>query len=225
MAGRGVAGGRQYLRHLEPQEWNFAWRAHVGLRGEEADHAQLAFERAIAVVGLDADIVHVRAPVHAAHDIGLGDDQRRRGEVEAADLGRHGDELAAAPQYLDRGVAQHAKPTALAGEQIAAFGVAGELEFAHAEEGEVVLGEPIEKGQRFGAQIRGNGRADGVELGDRRLQPLPHLAPVADRNPDFAQDRRDRRHHFRAGAGGQGLEENGDIAFLMPVVPILITRP
>ena len=111
------------------------------------------------------------------------------------------------------------------GTQIAAFGVAGELEFAHAEEGEIVLGEPMEKGQRFGAQIRGNGRADGVELGDRRLQALPHLAPVADRNPDFAQDRRDRRHHFRAGAGGQGLEENGDIAFLMPVVPIPITRP
>ena len=54
------------------------------------------------------------------------------------------------------------------------------------------------------AQIRGNGRADGVELGDRRLQPLPHLAPVADRNPDFDQDRRDRRHHFRAGAGEAG---------------------
>jgi hypothetical protein len=169
VAGRGVARRRQYLRHLEPQEWNLAWGAHVGLRGEEADHAQLALERAITVVGLDADIIHVCAPVHPAHDIGLGDDQRRRGEVEAADLGRHGDELAAAPQHLDRGVAQHAKPAALTGQKIAAFRVAGEFEFAHAEEGEVVLGEPIEKGQRFGAQIRGNGRADAVELGDRGL--------------------------------------------------------
>ena len=44
------------------------------------------------------------------HDIGLGDDQRRRGEVEAADLGRHGDELAAAPQYLDRGVRNTPSP-------------------------------------------------------------------------------------------------------------------
>ena len=46
----------------------------------------IAGKTAIIAVDLEADIIHVRATVHNALHIGLGDNDRRRLEIEASDL-------------------------------------------------------------------------------------------------------------------------------------------
>jgi hypothetical protein len=87
-----------------------------------------------AAVGLDADIVHVHPPVHAAHHIGLGDDQGRGSKKEAPDLRGHGDESSLPRRSTStEGIAQDAKSAALAGDQITTFGVTVEFELAHSQ--------------------------------------------------------------------------------------------
>ena len=64
----------------------------------------------VGVELLDADIVHVGAPVHARAHRRLGDDQKLRLLEEFADFRRHRDKLVAAPQHLHVAVAQQAEP-------------------------------------------------------------------------------------------------------------------
>ena len=192
VAARRIAGGGEHHVDLVAQEGDLARRAHIGLRGEQADEADLALRAAVGAVGLDADVVHVHAPVHAAQHVGLGDDERGGREEEAAHLRRHGHQLGAAPQHLHARVAQHAEPAALDRDEVDRFGigshVAGELELPHAEEGEVVLPEPLQKGHRLGQQVAGDVLGRHLELPHGRMQPLDHRLPVGDDDTHLVED-------------------------------------
>ena len=134
-------------RDLEAQIGDGAGRAGIGVRSQQADDAQFAVEPAVRREQLDADIVEMDAPVHAALDVGLGDDQRLRLGQEGAQLRRDRDQLAALAQDLDRGIAQDAEAGALdrVGRDVAAREAIG----ADAEQGEVVAGDPFEELQRL----------------------------------------------------------------------------
>ena len=132
--------------HLVAQQGNLPRTGAVGARREQADEAPLAGDPAALVERLDADVIEVRRAVHGGDRIGLGHDQ----QVDFAGLA-----LQFARQY--RRLRLRA---ALAGAQQAESGTryrhqsihrAGALEpvFAITEEGEVVVGEPVEELDRF----------------------------------------------------------------------------
>ena len=84
---------------LRPQIRDLHHRARVGGRGEQADDAQFAGQRALGGVGLDADVIEIDAAVHQRLGVGLGDDQRLRPMQEGADFGRRRHRLGAAPEH------------------------------------------------------------------------------------------------------------------------------
>jgi hypothetical protein len=152
VAGRGKSGRHQYRLHLVAQQRNLTGRADIGLRCEQPHESDLALRPSIRAVGLDADVVHVRAPMHAARDVGFGDDERRRLEKEAPHLGGHGYQLASAAQHLHLWIAQHAEAAALDRHEVGGIRAAHEL--ARAEKSEVGLLQPLQERDRLRLHFR-----------------------------------------------------------------------
>ncbi len=182
MAARRMPRGGQDRGDLEPQNGDLAGQLRVGRRGEETDDAALAYRFAIRAVHLDADVVHVCAAMHTADDVGLGDDQRQRLEEEAAHLGGHRHQLVATPQHVHGWIAHDAEAGSVDRYQLSAFGSALEAEVAHAEEGEVVVGEPAQEGNGLLELLLGNIGAGGLELLGGLPDALHHQPPVGDRD-------------------------------------------
>ena len=226
MAGRRIPGPLDHPRHLVAQNRDLDGWADVGRGGEEADEADLASRRAVAVVSLDAEVIHVGAPVHAAAHVGLGDDERGRRKEEPPHLRRHGNELCAAPQHLHRGVAQHAEPLTGARHQIAGVRVARQLVFARAEEGEIAV-LPATSGRRWTSDKRSAGTPGRplFELGDRRAKGFHHRRPVRDRHPHLVENARDGIDEVAARGVAERLGVDGDVAFLLPVSPARVAWP
>ena len=219
VAGRRIAGRLDHARHLVAQERDLGRRAHIGLRGEKADEADLAGGGSAAAVGLDADVVHVRAPVHAGDHIGLGDDERRGRKEEPAHLRRHGDELGSAPQHLDGLVAQDAEAGAAAGDEVAGLGITVELVLARAKEGEIAGLQPFQEGNRFGQEVGRHVPRPGLELGDRPAEALEHRPPVRDDRAHLVQNATQRVDEIAPRGIVEQLGVDGDVAFLAPVRP------
>ena len=227
VAGGRVAGGREHGLDLVTQQGDLAGRADVGLRGEQPHEADLSLGPAVTVVGLDADVVHVRAPMHAAHDIGFGDDEGRRREEEAPHLGRHRHQLAAAAQHLHLRIAQDAEAAALHGHEVARVGIvrvgiARELEDARAEEREVGLLEPLQKCRRLAQHTRREVRLRSLQLIAPGLEALQHRAPVGDHDTHLGKDVGELRSQIARFGLRQGAQVDGDVAFLMPVAPVSV---
>ena len=180
IARRIVAGAAHDLVHLPAQERDVGDRARIGRGREQADDPQLAPQPALGGEQLDADIVHVDAPVDARLDVRLGDDERHRLGEERADLGRHRHEFAPAPQHLHVGVGEDAEAF-LADEVLVAF---VEPIFAGAEKREMVGGEPFEEGERLGDLVGRKRRRVGPIGLDGLADPAPHRGPVADGRAD-----------------------------------------
>ncbi len=225
MAGGRVARNPHDRFHFVAQERDVARRPDIGLRGEQADEAHLAVERAVGAIGFDADVVHVHAPVHAAHHVRLGDDERRGREVEAADLGRQVHELGTAPEHMHGRVAQHAEPSLLHRHQLAGLGRAVEPVGAHAEEGEVARLQPAQEGDGL-AQLAGrHARRPCLQALDGATRLLEHGAPVADGYAHLAQDVGQRLGEIALVRLRQAVEMDCDVAFLLSVAPVLVAGP
>ena len=160
------AGAREHGVDLAAQIRDGAGRARIGGRGEQADDAELADQPAVRVEALDADVVHVDAPVHARAHGRLGDDQQRRLLQERADLRRDHQRLVPALQHPHVAGAQDAEPGVE--HRIERVLAGGEGVVAHAEEGEVVVGQPF-AGTAIASAISSTGSGGGLvlELGDR----------------------------------------------------------
>ena len=205
VAGARIAECAEHRIDLVAQERHLRRRGEIGLRREQADDADLALGRAVGAIRLDADVVHVRAPVHLGDHVGLGDDQRRGRKEEAAHLGRHRHQLVAASQHLHRRVAQHAEPAAFDRHQVGRLRIAGQLELAHAEEGEVVPLQPFQESDGLDQQGRRNAGRRGLQRTDGRLDGLQHRLPIRHHHPDLPQDRRDGGAEIGCGRFRQGL--------------------
>ena len=173
-------------RDLEAQIRNRAGRAGIGVRGQQADDAQFAVEPAVRREQLDADIVEMDAPVDAALDVGLGDDERLGLGQEGAQLRRDRDQLAALAQDLDRGIAQDAEARAL--DRIGRDVTAREAIGADAEQGEVVTGDPFEELQRLVDLVLRQRRRIGAIGLDHLGDAAAHRGPVVDGERDIGID-------------------------------------
>ena len=147
---------------------------------------QLALQAPLGREQLDADVVEMDAAVHARLDVRLGADERLRAGEESADLRAHGDELAAAPQHLHGGVAQQAEAGCL--DRIGGGVALGQAVLAHAEEGEIVVGDPVEEGHRLRDLVGRQRRRIGAIGVDRLGDAGPHAGPVAHRDGDVGID-------------------------------------
>ena len=180
MAGRIESGGGDDRLELAPQQGDFARALGIGRGGEQPDDAELARQLAARIEELHAHVVHRGAAMDGCAHVGLGDDESRGLHEEAADLRRHGDQLFTALQHMGFGSAQKAQSRILDRHEIAARHAAIELVLAHAEKGEVIVGEPHQEGDRFGELRDGNRRRVGPVGVDRLGQPRLHDAPVED---------------------------------------------
>ena len=174
------------LRHLQAQVGHACGSACVGAGGEQADNAQLAIEPAIGGEELDADIVEMDTAVHSALDVRLGDDQRLWLVEKGPDFRCRRHQITATAQDHHLRVAQDAK--AAATDLIRRCIGCREAIFAHAEEGEVIGADPVEKTHGFHHFLIGKWRRV-VAIGlHRRGQPGAHLRPVIDSDGNVGID-------------------------------------
>ena len=201
-----VAPGRERgaLEHsgdLAPQDRHLARLGLVGLVGVEAEEAPLAHHLAVLVEALDAHVVEVGGAVDGGPRVRLGEVEDVRLERERANAGRQLVEAARA--LLAARLAQD--PEAALGDRVEAqLAVLGhELVVAVAEEGELVVLEPLEErrrllrihvalGHRAARGSRPRARAPGCAS---RPSPRPWRAPRRSRaagGPSAPRAGRDR---------------------------------
>ena len=179
--------GLQDLGELAVQHRRAAGRLHVRLRGEEPDDANLTEQRAVGSDPSDADVVHLRAPVHGGVAVRLGDDQ----EVAALEPGakglRHAGERDGNREPGGLGVGQDPEPRVRHDGDRSALRRVEHRVLAVAEEDEVVLQQPLDER---------DGLLDLVVLVERRRRMrqldefgdlAPHRAEVAHGEPHVAE--------------------------------------
>ena len=182
------AGARLDRRELAAEIRDAVRGARIGGRGEQADDALLAEQVAGGVEMLDADIVEINTPVYARVDVGLCDDERPRLLEERHDLRRHFKELGAAAQHAQFALAHDAERAVEVRPQLVVL----ELVVAHAEEGEVVGEQPLQKLDRLGELVDRQWRRVVLHVRDDAVDAVEHRAPVGDGKPHFGEDALER---------------------------------
>ena len=174
-----VGGALHHPRHLLAQQRYRPRHLVVGGRGVQPEETPLPDDPAPGVETLDAYVVEVAGPVHRGPGIGLGDEQQPRLAREPADLGAQACEgrrlpgLRAAQQAESRSRHRAQLLLALAAEQ---------LVLPVPEEGEMVGGDPLEKGAPLRDLRRFERQRPGAELREQHPKALPHRLPVPDRD-------------------------------------------
>ena len=200
IARRVEAGALEHARDLETQIRDGAGAAGIGVRGEQADDAQFAVEPPVGREQFHADIVKMDAAVDAALDVGLGDDQRLRLGQEGADLRRHHHELAILAQHPNIGIAQDAEAGGV--DRVGGGVATREAIGAHAEQGEIVAGDPFEEIQSLGDLVLGQRRRIGAVGLDHLGDSPAHRGPVVDGEADIDIDAGKTCGEALAGLGG-----------------------
>lgn len=145
MVGRIEARAGENGARLRAQERDLQDRMRVGGGGEEADDAQFANQLPGRIELLDPDIVEIDAPVHERFRVGLGDDQRIGPLEEGADFRRRAGAFGIPPEHEDIGIAQDAQSRRGGTCQRRAVPMPGIVERAHAQEGEIVVAQPLKE--------------------------------------------------------------------------------
>ena len=179
MAGGGKSGACRHCRDLAAQQRYLARIKAIGARSEQADKAVLAGKGAVGVEGFDADIIHMHPAMHQAHAAGFGDDQRFGFAEESLHIRRQGAWLGRAAQHPLLRIGQSAKAGFIARVQPGCAAFHRQPVIARAQEREMIVAQPIEKGDVL-ADINAFGRRCGQFVA-RLLQPQQHGAPVAHR--------------------------------------------
>ena len=164
----------------------------IGRRGEQPHHLQFAREQAVLGEELHANVIEVHTTVDAGFDAGLGDDQRHRLLQEGADLGGDRHQLAAAAQDLDGRIGEDAKPRAL--DRVGGDVAFRKAVFAHAQQGEIVGRQPVEKGHRLGNLVGRQRRRIGPVGVHDGGDAAAHRGPVAHRDPHIGEDQCEAGH-------------------------------
>ena len=110
--------------------------------------------------------------------IGLGDDQRVWSVQKGADFRRCRHRFGAAPQHQNVGVGQDAEAGLFRPLQGAALLATRIFEFAHAEESEIVVAQPLEEGDRLVDMVLVERHRRVAEFRDSLVEPGKHRLPV-----------------------------------------------
>ncbi len=197
------AGQAEHLLGAHVEQRDVVDRVVVGRRGVEAEEALLAHALAAGVEALDRDVVEVDVAVDRRARVGLGDDED--GGVASGPAGsRREHESLSGRRPV---VAQQAEPGAgdLPRDVLAVLVREGVL--AVAEEGEVVVGEPLEEAARLARLVGvGAGRRRRTQLARDGERVGTHLGPVLDGVADVLEhvaQRGPRRRAARRPAAGR----------------------
>ena len=180
-------GAAHHRLVLQAHQRNFLRAARVGGGREQAQETLLGHRTAVGVEAQHADVVHVAGTAHPRARIGLGQDDRVHGARMRQPRGLKG------LQRTRRGgpavIAQDAQPRARDRAQHRIALDVGNLVFAIAQEGEVVLGHPAQEGLGLGhALLVQRKRTLRQLLGDLH-HVRAHGPPVADRRAHVGQRR------------------------------------
>ena len=188
MAGGIKPGAIEHARDLVPQIGHGTGRTGIGGRGEQADDAQLTLKLAVRVENLDADVIEI----DAAMDASISRSPWRR-KAASAPSERRGSPGSSPPVPCRAGAPSRpgrAGCRALAeGIGIAQHVASSKAIFPHAEKGEIIRQQPIEKlhglGDLIGRQQR---RARAVARRDLGKAGA-HRQPVGHCSADIREDR------------------------------------
>ena len=185
----GVAAGveaaaAQHLAGLLAQQRDADQRLGVRRGREEPEEAPLPRDLAVGAEGLHPDVVEVRRAVHGRARVGLR--QHQQGALARLGLDRLGQPRERLGLVLVE--AQDAQARAGHGTQDVLSVVLLQRVLAVAEEGEVVLGEPLEELGALPDLLRIQvGRRPAPQLGDDVEHPLAGARPVLDGLAHVAQ--------------------------------------
>ena len=215
---------------LAVEHRDLARRAAVGGGGEEAGEQPLTRHVALGIEGLDAEHVHRHVAMDGRAGVGLGDQQQLGLAQVRAHLGRHALLVAHAAENAQVEILEDAERAAVDDLVRGLLALAGHGVFAIAEEGEVVVLDPLQEARDLGALVFVHRQLLGIDLLDGLVQARAHLAEVADRDAHVVQHRFDAaldlfqffrlRHlggadlHHRFG-GRVRLADLGDLAGLV----------
>jgi len=153
---------------LLAQDRDLARAGLVGGCRVEAEEAPFADHLPAGSELAHADVVEIDRPMHAGARVGLGQDER------SARLGK-GSPLA----LQELGRARRRTPQdAQARSRPSVDRVVSNVIFPVAQEGEVVLAQPLQERSSLGDVVTGAGRRGGGQLGGERRSPAPHRRPV-----------------------------------------------
>ena len=182
VAGRWEAGVLEHAVDLAADDRDRAGACLVRGGGVQPEEAALAARPALAVVLLDADVVEVGRAVHGRGGVGLGQHQDLRLAGEPDRL--RGELLG----WRAGGFSEDPQPGAVDGLEEGVAGILDQVVVAIAEEGEVVVGQPVQ--ERLG--LLGGGRVDRrgvlVELRGQVARLGAHRLPVLGRGADLVED-------------------------------------
>ena len=149
--------------------------------------------------------------MHLAAGMALGDDQRLAGIHEGAHVCGQARPFGARGIHHARiFVRQHAQAGALYGFQAAMGAILRQHIVACAQEGEVIVGQPVQEGDiLFDIGTFGRGRGQAVA---RLLQPRHHRLPVAHRDGARGKCIAQAVRHLAARLAGDGVADQGDDA-------------
>ena len=211
MAGGRQLGARHHLGDLLPQQGDAARPLVIGIGGEQADKAALAIEIAVGVVGFHPDIIHVAVAMHLAAGMALGDDQGLAGIHEGAHFRRQARPFGAGGiDHARIFVRQHAQAGTLYGFQAAMGAILRQHIIARAQEGEMVVGQPVQEGDIL-FDIGAFGRGGGQTVAGL-LQPRHHPFPVAHRDGARCKRIAQAVRHLVPRLAGDGVADQGDDA-------------
>ncbi len=182
--------------HLAGDDGHRRDALRVGRGAEQADEPALPHDPPGAVEPLHPDVVQVDRTVHRGAAIGLGDDQQPRLPRLAPDARRqvgerHRDRTQRAQQSQSAARVAHQRQVARV------VGRGDQRVLAVAEEGEVVVGQPVHQIDGLSDLLRWYpARGGGHQLGRERTRGADHPRPVAHRAAHVVQHRREVRLHL-----------------------------
>ena len=178
-------------RGLAPQHRDRLERDAVGERREHADEAPLADQPPRVVVPFHAHVIELDGPVNGRAPVRLADDQRRRLLEERKRGPRQRRFGALLAQHRKRRVAHQAKPRFRVGHRVGRAVAVDDVVFAKAQEGEVVVGQPVQEVHGLLHFLDRRRTGMGQQPVDGAPKPGDHGLPVVEGRTRIGQHRRE----------------------------------
>ena len=182
----------QHPVDLAAQQRDLARRARIGGGGEQPGDQLLAGDMAFAIERLDRDRVQVDRAVHGRPAVRLGHPQQVGLVQEGLHLAWQLAQIAQPVEQAVLGIGQDTQAAVVVDLRDRARARSLEAVFAVAEEGEVVVRDPLQERDTFLQLGLVERRRAGLQLVDHRPGLTLHRPPVAHGRPDVGEHAAER---------------------------------